>query len=226
MTDSSQGSATAVASPSCMRPKVSAMPSLEVARVPAPRAGSPRVGGAGSRAATGRHAAAPPGQNRSGVREALNVALAGARLSAGDVKFLNRLVHWDKRQAASILSLLRRARLAGRDEAALTSRQRELVLAALADAAVYRTGGGAASGCWDCEMVPAERCSEHARDNDRARAYRELAAAIGADSQRVGSVGPVLPVGAVGAVGAVGPAGPELARPRMLDYRRRSSVAS
>jgi hypothetical protein len=156
------------------------------------------------------------------VRDALNVALAGARLSAGDARFLNRLVHWDKRQSASVLSLLRRARLAGRDEAALTPRQRELVLAALADAAVYRTGGGAASGCWDCEMVPAERCAEHARDNDRARAYQEVAAAIGAGpQQRVGSVGPV------GPVGSVGQAGPELSRPRMLDgYRRRSSVAS
>ncbi len=115
---------------------------------------------------------------RVAAREELEAALAGIQLSGKDRQFAGRLVHWDKRNAASVGSLLRRARQAGRDEATLTPRQLEMVLAALADAARYRSSGVSASGCWDCENVPSGRCAEHAKDDDRARAYTELAAAL------------------------------------------------
>jgi hypothetical protein len=126
------------------------------------------------------------GSGRGAAREALEYALFGVALDGADRTFLGRLVHWDKRNAASVASLLRRARQAGRDEAALTPRQLEIVLAALGDAARYRSSGAAASGCWDCENVPSGRCADHARDNDRARAYAELAAALSADAGRDG----------------------------------------
>jgi hypothetical protein len=120
------------------------------------------------------------GSGRVAVREALDAALAGVQLDGRDRQFLRHLVHFDKRNAASVGSLLRRVRQAGRDEAALTPRQLETVLAALGDAARYRSSGQAATGCWDCENIPSGRCAEHARDNDRARAYTELAAALAA----------------------------------------------
>ena len=112
------------------------------------------------------------------ARSALYAALTGVRLGARDKQFLTRLVAWDKRNAASVASLLSRAREAGRDEAGLTARELEVVLTALSDAAVYRSSGTAASGCWDCENIPGARCAEHLKDNDRARAYAEVAAAL------------------------------------------------
>ncbi len=118
------------------------------------------------------------GSGRVTARSALHAALTGVRLGARDRQFLTRLVAWDKRNAASVASLIGRARQAGRDEAALTSRQREVVLAALADAAVYRSSGGAASSCWDCDNIPGGRCADHVKDNDRARAYTEVAAVL------------------------------------------------
>ena len=75
-------------------------------------------------------------------------------------------------------SLLTRARLAGRDEVALSARQLEIVLTALEDAAVYRASGADVMGCWDCENIPGGRCADHARDADRARACAELAAQL------------------------------------------------
>jgi hypothetical protein len=123
---------------------------------------------------------AAAGSGRVTARTALYAALTGVRLCARDRQFLTRLVAWDKRNAASVASLLSRARQAGRDETALTPRQLEVVLAALSDAAVYRSSGGAASGCWDCENIPGARCAEHLKDNDRARAYAEVAAALSA----------------------------------------------
>jgi hypothetical protein len=115
---------------------------------------------------------------RAAVRAMLDSALAGIGLSCQDGHFLSRLVHWDKRNAAAVASLLVRARQAGREEAGLTPRQREIVVAALRDAAVYRASGTAKTGCWDCEMVPGGRCASHARDDDRARAYAELAGGL------------------------------------------------
>jgi hypothetical protein len=117
---------------------------------------------------------------RAGTREELRAVLAGVTLGSRDRQFLGKLVHWDKRNAASVVSLLRRARQAGRDEAALTPRQMETVLAALGDAARYRSAGLSAAGCWDCDNIPGGRCAEHARDDERARSYAELAAVLAA----------------------------------------------
>jgi hypothetical protein len=87
---------------------------------------------------------------RATVRDALDAALYGIRLGGRDRQFLRRLVHWDKRNAACVASLLLRARQAGRSEVALSARQLEIVLTALEDAGLYRTSGAAAVGCWDC----------------------------------------------------------------------------
>ena len=122
--------------------------------------------------------AGPGSVRRATVRDALDAALHGIRLGGRDRRFLGRLVHWDKREAAAVASLLWQARLAGRSEVALSSRQLEIVLAALEDAASYRGSGAAAAGCWDCENIPGGRCADHARDADRARACTELAAQL------------------------------------------------
>lgn len=182
--------------------------------------GSANVTAAGGPPATrARSAAVQPGSGpvqlqRSGacratVRDALDAALRGVRLGGGDRKFLRRLVHWDKRNAAAVASLLWRARQAGRIEASLSGRQLGVVLTALEDAAVYRTSGAAAVGCWDCENVPSGRCADHAKDGDRARACAELAAHLAATQ-------------------VPGPRAPgDLHRPTSISgFRRRTSVAS
>jgi len=127
-----------------------------------------------------------PGARRAAVRDALDAALHGIRLGGPDRRFLNRLVGWDKREAAAVASLLWQARLAGRCEVALSSRQLEIVLAALDDAARYRISGADAVGCWDCENIPGGRCADHARDADRARACAELAAQLGSGPAAAG----------------------------------------
>jgi hypothetical protein len=150
----------AVPTPSCIR----------ASRVPAEPAGHsvPAI------------ALAPEQTGRPAAREELEAALRGVPLGGRDRQFLGKLVHWDKRNATSVASLLRRARQAGRDEAALTPWQLETVLAALADAAGYRSSGLSSAGCWDCDNVPGGRCADHAKDIDRARAYAELAATLSA----------------------------------------------
>jgi hypothetical protein len=157
MRDRVQGRVAAVSRP----PDVRARP-----------AGSPPVSG-------GRVQLHRPGTRRATVRDALDAALHGIRLGGPDRRFLNRLVSWDKREAAAVASLLWQARMAGRCEVALSSRQLEVVLAALDDAARYRISGGDAVGCWDCGNIPGGRCADHARDPDRARACAELAAQLG-----------------------------------------------
>jgi hypothetical protein len=128
------------------------------------------------------------GPRRGTARQLLDAALAGVRLGSRDRQFLTRLVHWDKRNAASVASLLERAQEAGREagraEAGLTARQLEVVVAALGDAAVYRASGAAAASCWDCELVPGGRCADHARDFDRASAYADLASTLSAPAPR------------------------------------------
>src|SRR5690348_9173948 len=120
---------------------------VAVAIIPTPSSIRPRR--AAQQAASDQAAAAVPqgvadgrgsGSRRS-ARELLEGALAGIRLSCRDSQFLGRLVHWDKRNAAAVASLLERARQAGRDEAGLTPRQRELIIAALDDASIYRASG-------------------------------------------------------------------------------------
>jgi hypothetical protein len=182
----------AVPTPSCIRPR--RVPGEQAACSTAAPAGLPAITLAAGRA------------GRAATREELQAALAGVDLAGRDRQFLGRLVHWDKRNAANVVSLLRRARQAGRDEAALTPRQLETVLAALGDAARYRSSGMTATGCWDCGNIPGGRCAEHARDNDRARAYAELAATL---------------------AGALAAAGDGLAQPSdIAGYRRRRPVAS
>jgi hypothetical protein len=150
-----------------------------------------------------------PGGCRATVRDALDAALHGIRLGGRDRQFLRRLVHWDKRNAAAVASLLWRARQAGRREATLSPRQLEIVLTALEDAGLYRASGAAAVGCWDCANIPGGRCADHARDADRARACAELAAQLAA-----GLTGPAAAAG-------------ELQRPTDISgFRRRESVAS
>jgi hypothetical protein len=155
-----------------------AVPAKAVTVIPTPACIQPRRAAVEVLPAAAEHGA----PRRAGVRQILDGALAGVRLGARDRQFLARLVHWDKRNAASVASLLTRAREAGHAagvaEAGLSPRQLELVVAALGDAAVHRASGAAATTCWDCEMVPAGRCAEHARDFDRASAYAELASAL------------------------------------------------
>ena len=127
-------------------------------------------------------AAGPPQEpevRRPSVRDALETALDGAELCRRDQQFLSRLIKWDKRNAAAMVSLLWRARLAGRAEVTLSPDQLDVVLAALGDAAIYRDSGADSMGCWDCENVPGGWCSEHAKDRDRARACTDLRSELG-----------------------------------------------
>ena len=163
----------AIPTPACIQPRrvpVAVAPDLGSAALP------------GGICVEGLPAEAAP--RRGTARQLLESALAGVRLGGRDRQFLARLVHWDKRNAASVASLLERAQeaghAAGRAEAGLTPRQLELVVAALGDAAVYRASGAAATSCWDCEMVPGGRCADHTRDFDRASAYADLASALSA----------------------------------------------
>ena len=168
MTDPARGSAVravAVPKPSAIRPRPLAMHPAAGIR-PKPLAAPQQETAPSQPMAASRRAAA---------RDALGTVLAGVRLSCRDRQFLSRLVHWDKRNAASVTSLLWRARLAGREEAGLTPRQLEIVIAGLGDAAVYRASGADTVGCWDCANIPGGRCADHVRDADRARAYADLA---------------------------------------------------
>jgi hypothetical protein len=150
------------------------------------------------------------GACRATVRDALDAALHGIGLGGRERQFLRRLVHWDKRNAAAVASLLWQARQAGRNEASLSARQLEIVLTALEDASIYRISGAAAAGCWDCQNIPGGRCADHARDADRARACAELAAQL-----------------AAGVAGPAAAAAGELPRPTDISgFRHRTSVAS
>lgn len=198
MTDPAQGSAAglavAIPKPSAIRPRTVAVQQATALR---PQSlATP---------AQGTAVAAPRADSRRATaRGALDTVLTGVRLGCRDRQFLSRLVHWDKRNAASVAALLWRARLAGRDEAALTPRQLEVVMTALRDAAVYRTSGADAVGCWDCDNIPGGRCADHVRDPDRARACADLAMLL---SGRAGDQGLPQPT-------------------EISGYRRRTPVAS
>jgi hypothetical protein len=129
-----------------------------------------------------------PESRDANVRDALDTALNGAVLSDSDRQFLSRLVKSDRRTASAVVSLIWRARLAGRAEVGLTARQLEMVLVALRDAATYRDSGIDSMGCWACENVPGGRCSEHVKDIDRARACTELASALAAGGISAGEL--------------------------------------
>jgi len=157
----------------------------KVAAVSGPPGG--RNSQAGAEPVNGKVQLQRRGTCRATVRDALDAALLGVRLGGRDRQFLRRLVHWDKRNAAAVASLLWRARLAGRGEVALSSRQLEIILGALEDASVYRTSGADALGCWDCENIPGGRCADHAKDADRARACAEVAAQLSARTATAGA---------------------------------------
>ena len=162
------------------------------------------------------------GCRRATVRDELDVALAGAPLSTRDRQFLSKLVHWDKRNAASVASLMRRARRAGRNEAALTPVQLETVLAALEDAVVHRVAGVGTVGCWDCEKVRGGRCAEHSRDFERARDYAELAALLAASA-----TAPAALAGDEGELRPAHRAPTPIQRPTDISgYRRRAPIVS
>ena len=181
----------------------------------APRPVAPRPTAPG----TGRSG---PGACRATVRDELDAALAGAPLSTRDRQFVSKLVHWDKRNAASVASLLRRARRAGRNEAALTPVQLETVLAALEDAVVHRVAGVGTVGCWDCEKVRGGRCAEHSRDFERARDYAELAALLAASATV-----PAAPAGDEDELRAAQRVPTPIQRPTDISgYRRRAPIVS
>lgn len=170
-----------------------------------------------SRAADVRLPQPSPSPSRASVRDELDAVLSGVPLSTGDRQFLGKLVHWDKRKAASAASLLRRARLAGRNEAGLTPVQLETVLAALKDAVVHRVAGVDTVGCWDCDKVRGGRCAEHSRDFERARDYADLAALL--------SAGVILPH--LDNERATDPAPTPIQRPTDISgYRRRAPIVS
>src|ERR1700729_4615847 len=108
-------------------PAASARAATAVAPVPTPACIQPRrapvTAGPGADSVPGGlrvgelPAAIEP--RRGTARQLLEGALAGVRLGGRDRQFLARLVHWDKRNAASVASLLERARAAGRAESGL-----------------------------------------------------------------------------------------------------------
>jgi len=242
------GQQAAVPTPACIRAKrVAAVPAQRQAPVvplapgsPLP-SGSPGYGSAGparsavpceSAALAGRPSVVPGSSGRVSARSALFAALSGVRLGTHDRQFLTRLVHWDKRNAASVASLVWRARQAGRAEGALTPRQLEVVMSALSDAAAYRGSGRVTVSRWDFDLFPGDgRCGEHTGNSDRARAYAEVAAQLGEMPRPSGTA--LVPVTAAlpgptheqerHDVGGESPGGLPggLAR-----YRRRASVAS
>ncbi len=102
----------------------------------------------------------------------------GTGLAGRDRQFLDRMVQWDKRNTAALVSLLWKARFAGRAEAAMKPQELDTVIGALRDAARYRESGADTLGCRDCEDVLGGRCQEHSKDYDRARACTDLAASL------------------------------------------------
>lgn len=184
MTDPPQGSAAAgaaaaVPKPSAIRPRPLAVQQATAIRPQVLPASASVLAQDAPAPGMAREQPALPApradSRRASARDALDAVLTGVRLSCRDRQFLGRLVHWDKRNAASVAALIWRARLTGRDEATLTPRQLEIVMAALRDAAVYRASGADVIGCWDCANIPGGRCADHVRDPDRARAYADLA---------------------------------------------------
>lgn len=164
-------------------------------------------GGSGGSAAEGvgtPGSERPGGSGRECARAALEGALSGVSLTSADRRFVARLAQWDKRNATTVASLMRRARQQGQAEAGLPPEQLEVILEALTDAFTYRTSGAAAAACWDCASRSTGMCPEHMRDADRARNFAEVLTALS------GKVPPT-PMTRLGAVPG---------------YRRRTPVAS
>jgi hypothetical protein len=68
-----------------------------------------------------------PGSGRAAARALLDDALSGVELTEGDRRFLIRLSQWDKRNAATVASLIVRARQRGRLDALADFRQQTAV---------------------------------------------------------------------------------------------------
>ena len=120
-------------------------------------------------------------EDSEGLREELSAALAGAEIGRRERHFMSRLVTWHRANAGPVVSLLWKARLAGRAEASMTPQELDTVIGALRDAARYRESGADTIGCWDCENVIAgSRCEEHSRDFDKARDCLALAQVLAA----------------------------------------------
>lgn len=229
----SAGQTAAAPTPSCMKPRGASARPAELAGVPAARQpeAAPRrpVPGAPDDdrrpVSSSELTVAAISSGRATARAAVHAALCGVRLGVRDRQFLSRLVNWDKRNAASVASLLLRARQAGRREARLTDQQREIVLAALTDAAVYRAAGRASAFCWECEMVPGSKCGEHAGDGERALSYTQVARIIAAQAEgdlslaeEADEAGKDLPGSAIDSA-LPGPSS-------LAEYRSRAQVAS
>ena len=69
------------------------------------------------------------------LREELSAALAGAEIGRRERHFLSRLVTWHRANVGPVVSLLWKARLAGRAEASMTPQELDTVIGALRDAA-------------------------------------------------------------------------------------------
>jgi hypothetical protein len=121
--------------------------------------------------------ASPPG---TGAWGAGNLRLledacraAGVQLGAYDYRILVWLTGWEPETCAVIADLITRAATGP-----LSTAQRSTVIAALDDAAVFRTERAAAY-CLECAESPTDLCEAHADDLDQADAYRHVARELG-----------------------------------------------
>jgi hypothetical protein len=80
---------------------------------------------------------------------------------------------WALRLVSALESVLAGLEQPPREGLALTVAQRDLILAALDDAAEYRTERASWS-CLACGESPTEVCSEHESDLDAASSYKEM----------------------------------------------------
>jgi hypothetical protein len=105
---------------------------------------------------------------------------AGVQLGAYDTRILVWLTGWEPTTCAVIAGLISRPRAdqVAAEAVVFPEGPRQTMLAALADAAAYRTAGADAR-CEDCMAHPAGCCDPHADDLEQASAYRELAREIG-----------------------------------------------
>ena len=88
---------------------------------------------------------------------------------------------WERDDRQYALEHIERIAEGQDDAAALTTGQLSTVLAALDDAATFRTERAAAY-CYACSGHPAGACEEHVDDLDQADAYRQLATTLGGES--------------------------------------------
>ena len=124
----------------------------------------------------------PPGSWQDGLQRLLEDActVAGVQLGAYDQRILRWLAGWEPATCAVVAGLISRAHAGQATAGAVVFPEgpRQTMLAALADAAAYRTAGADAR-CEDCMAHPAGCCDPHADDLEQADAYRDLAREIG-----------------------------------------------